>query len=160
MRKVACVWWVLVGLAGCRSTTEPESAEMIRPVAESSPVGEQSQPETLGDGLETLSNGGRYLVTCWIVPQPPGVNELFELVVEIKEAADPTSRVTDLELIADADMPEHGHGMNTRPEVQSLSNGRFLVQGMMFHMFGFWEIYLDITRHGVTERAQLELTLE
>ena len=31
---------------------------------------------------------------------------------------------------------------------------------MLFHMAGRWEIYFDITRGGITSRAQDEITLE
>ncbi len=57
-------------------------------------------------------------------------------------------------------MPEHGHGMNVEPKVTALGKGRFSVEGMLLHMSGRWELYFDITRDGVTSRAQDEITLE
>ena len=63
-------------------------------------------------------------------------------------------------LLADAAMPQHGHGMNVKPTVKSLGGGRFRVEGMLFHMPGSWELYLDLVRAGVLERAQGTVTLE
>lgn len=45
-----------------------------------------------------------------------------------------------------ADMPEHLHGMTTKPLVQETDiPGLYLVRGMNFHMPGYWEVTLDIT---------------
>jgi hypothetical protein len=44
----------------------------------------------------------------------------------------------------DADMPAHGHGINTTPEFELLENGRYRIDGMKLHMPGAWEIYFDL----------------
>ena len=41
-------------------------------------------------------------------------------------------------LRVDADMPAHRHGMNYKPTVQALGGGRFVAEGLMFHMPGRW----------------------
>jgi len=49
------------------------------------------------------------------------------------------------EIIVSADMPEHLHGMTTRPVTTAGSSpGHYKVDGMNFHMPGWWEITLDI----------------
>ena len=45
---------------------------------------------------------------------------------------------------ADATMPEHKHGMNYRPAITPLGDGRFRVEGMMFHMAGRWELAFEV----------------
>lgn len=45
---------------------------------------------------------------------------------------------------ADATMPEHRHGMNYRPRITSLGDGRFRVEGMMFHMAGHWQLVFEV----------------
>jgi len=45
---------------------------------------------------------------------------------------------------ADADMPAHKHGMNYRPTIKPLGNGRFRVDGMMFHMAGEWQLAFEV----------------
>lgn len=60
----------------------------------------------------------------------------------------------------DADMPEHLHGMNRVPRVSRQADGSFLVEGMLFHMPGRWNLYFDVHEAAIVERAQLELELE
>jgi hypothetical protein len=45
---------------------------------------------------------------------------------------------------ADATMPEHRHGMNYRPAITPLGDGRFRVEGMMLHMAGRWELAFEV----------------
>ena len=43
-------------------------------------------------------------------------------------------------------MPQHNHGLPTAPEVtRYLGEGRYLVEGLRFHMPGWWELRLDIS---------------
>jgi cytochrome c peroxidase len=57
-------------------------------------------------------------------------------------------------------MPGHEHGMNTRPRVQDLGDGKFRVRGMLFHMAGEWEISFDIAKGRVHERAVARMNVE
>ncbi len=63
-------------------------------------------------------------------------------------------------LRADAAMPQHGHGMNVAPTMKQVAPGTYRVDGMLFHMPGYWELYFDLAREGVMERAQGAVTLE
>lgn len=47
-------------------------------------------------------------------------------------------------LVVDADMPAHKHGMNYRPTVRSLGEGRFEAQGLLLHMPGRWRFLFDL----------------
>lgn len=44
----------------------------------------------------------------------------------------------------DASMPAHKHGMNYRPTIKPLGNGRFRIDGMMLHMAGQWEFAFEV----------------
>jgi hypothetical protein len=44
----------------------------------------------------------------------------------------------------DATMPEHRHGMNYKPSIAALGNGRFRVEGLLWHMSGRWEWRFDV----------------
>ncbi len=62
----------------------------------------------------------------------------------------------------DATMPEHRHGMNYRPSVKPLadgSEGRWRVEGLMFHMPGRWALQLDVQAAGRTEQLRDTITL-
>ena len=117
------------------------------------------------DGVRSIiSNDGAFRVAYVCAAEsgaktpsgPPPMNEPFVLQVSIF----PRGGQQATAMIVDAAMPEHGHGMNVQPRVTQLRPGRFVVEDMLFHMSGRWEIYFDITRDGVTSRAQDELTLE
>ena len=60
----------------------------------------------------------------------------------------------------DARMPEHRHGMNYRPTVAATADGRWVAQGMMFHMPGRWQLVFDVERGGRTERLATDVVLE
>ena len=54
------------------------------------------------------------------------------------ERADGTP-VDDATITVDGDMPQHGHGMPTQPQVtENLGNGDYLVDGLKFQMGGWW----------------------
>ena len=44
----------------------------------------------------------------------------------------------------DATMPAHRHGMNYRPVITALGNGRYRVEGLMFHMAGLWQLGFEL----------------
>jgi len=64
------------------------------------------------------------------------------------------------ELRADAGMPQHGHGVLRRMQVEDLGQGRFAVENVYLHMPGAWRVYLDVGRAGVFERVELELEVD
>lgn len=69
--------------------------------------------------------------------------------------------VTDAAIAVDGDMPEHRHGLPTRPRVtRHLGNGEYLVEGVKFQMGGWWVMDFDITAAGQTERARFNLQLK
>jgi hypothetical protein len=41
-------------------------------------------------------------------------------------------------------MPAHKHGMNYRPTIKPLGDGRFRIDGMMFHMAGQWQLAFEV----------------
>lgn len=71
------------------------------------------------------------------------------------------SPVTDAAITVDGDMPEHRHGLPTRPRVtRHLGNGDYVLEGMKFQMGGWWTIDVDISAGGRTERARFHLRLK
>lgn len=61
---------------------------------------------------------------------------------------------------ADATMPEHRHGMNYRPLITPLGDGRFRVEGMMFHMAGHWELVFEVEAGKETIRLTHDMQIE
>ncbi len=144
---------ILVGaaitLVSCASP--PEQA----PAVES-----QAQIKKPSQGHVIESNAGGYLVRFKPRPDPLLVNELCDLEVQVMRPNGSVIETDKVVLFADAAMPHHGHGMNVVPQVTSEDGDVFLVDGMLFHMPGRWELYFDITEDDVTERAQCVVFFE
>jgi hypothetical protein len=60
----------------------------------------------------------------------------------------------------DANMPEHRHGMNYRPEVTQISPGVYRAQGLLFHMPGRWDLTFDIVTGSAAQRLAATLHVE
>jgi hypothetical protein len=60
----------------------------------------------------------------------------------------------------DAQMPEHRHGMNYRPTIASRGTGRYVAEGLMFHMPGRWQLVFDVERAGQRTRLTSDVDLE
>ena len=103
---------------------------------------------------EIISLEKAYLVRYVILPGPITLNQPFSLELEVlsNETKQPVDEQT--KVFIDGRMPQHRHGMNTEPTVKQLGKGRYRVDGMRFHMPGRWVIHFDISRDGITERAQ------
>ena len=96
-------------------------------------------PKDLDYSRTRTSEGGLYRAT--IKPQgdsiPQGKLHRWSLHLETASGA-----VVDSATIAvDGGMPQHGHGLPTRPRVtRDLGNGDHLVEGMKFNMGGWWVV--------------------
>ena len=87
-----------------------------------------------------------------VVGAPIAVGSLFAIEVQLCPAGVVLAR-------ADATMPEHRHGMNYRPSVKPLGDGRWRVEGLLFHMPGRWDLQLDVRADGRSERLLDTITL-
>jgi hypothetical protein len=59
-----------------------------------------------------------------------------------------------------ADMPAHRHGMNYRASIQALGDGRFVAEGLMFHMPGRWRFIFDLGDGAQPVRVTREVDVE
>jgi len=128
-----------VSVAGCQPESYEEiSIEMTQPIR------------------EAITNEGNYTVLYVPNPSPVPLNEHFTIEVQVTPSAKDQKTI---EIEVDADMPAHGHGINTAPTIRNEGNGKFTVDGILFHMKGDWELYVDILDGPVRERAVFPLTL-
>jgi hypothetical protein len=64
-------------------------------------------------------------------------------------------------ITVDGDMPQHGHGLPTRPQVTgSLGNGDYQVDGLKFHMQGWWIVEFEIQAEGQSDTITFNLLLD
>jgi hypothetical protein len=91
---------------------------------------------------------------AWRIDGPPVANgRHFALLIQVCPAE---ARLTKV----DAGMPEHRHGMNYRPSLQALGDGRWRADGLMFHMLGRWELVFEAEAGGRRERLVDEVVLK
>jgi len=107
--------------------------------------------------LELESNGGQYLLSVEGADQL-GAREFHTLMVSVNCRP---ARCEKLDLRFTARMPEHGHGQNYAPQVSQVAPGRFSIEGVRFHMPGYWEVFLDLVdqESAMLERTQFSLEL-
>ena len=99
----------------------------------------------------------RYIVAYRTQPSKIAVGQHFavEFAVCPKEGQPAPEGVR-----VDGFMPEHNHGMNYRSVVKPQGKGRYLADGLMFHMPGKWHLIFEIRGAGVGERLTHAITLQ
>lgn len=100
-------------------------------------------PGDLDLSLRHASAQGRYLVQLEPPAATPALNQIHAWQVRLSA---PDGRpVRDARIAVDGGMPQHGHGLPTKPQVtRELPGGAYLIEGMKFSMTGWWEIKLAI----------------
>jgi hypothetical protein len=105
------------------------------------------EPALKGDGVRK-AEGKEYVVAWRADPPVLRVSEFF--AVDIAACSKSRAQVPT-HVRVDAVMPEHKHGMNYRPTVTAVGDGRFRAEGLLLHMPGLWEIKFDLRRAGASE---------
>jgi hypothetical protein len=108
---------------------------------------------------QVVSKDGGFRLTLQSQPAPLPLNELFEITVSVDASAAADTSSNPVWLRANAEMPAHKHGMNTRVIVEQLGDGRFVLKGLLFHMRGEWLITFDVAKGRVHEQAAIRVQL-
>ena len=68
--------------------------------------------------------------------------------------------VSDARVSIDGGMPQHGHGLPTKPRVtRELGNGDYLVEGMKFNMGGWWVVKFRVDSRAGNDTLVFNLSL-
>jgi hypothetical protein len=88
------------------------------------------------------SAGGRYVAT--LEPAKPLRPRQMQTVrVTVRDAEG--RAIDEAQISIDGGMPQHGHGLPTRPRVtRNLGDGIYEIEGVRFNMGGWWEFKLAI----------------
>ena len=106
-------------------------------------AGCMSAPSDLDVSLTRATADSRFVVTLQPPATPAAINQLHTWQVRLATPAG--APIAHARIKVDGGMPQHGHGLPTRPQVtQDLSDGTYLIEGMKFSMTGWWEIKLAI----------------
>jgi hypothetical protein len=126
-------------------------------------MGSVMSARAVADGLDMseirLSDQGAYKVTFTssIVPVP--VNQIHTWTIHVETTAG--QLLEQAEITVDGGMPQHGHGLPTKPQVtQDLGEGDYLVEGLKFNMPGWWEVKFHITNEGLNDSVTFNLVLK
>jgi hypothetical protein len=102
-----------------------------------------STPKDLDVSLEKQSAAGMYRVALVPPAQMPAINQMHSWTVKL--ATPDGTPVHGATFAVDGGMPQHGHGLPTRPRVtREVADGTYALDGMKFSMTGWWEVKLDI----------------
>ena len=116
-----------------------------------------AQPDPCSGQDDALrAQSSRYAVRFRTLPQP-AVGRHFAVVFAVCAAA---GAVEPDSVRVDARMPSHGHGMNYRPTVTALGDGRYRAEGLLFHMPGQWELIFVVRGAGASEHIRHTLVLQ
>ena len=115
-------------------------------------------PQDLDYSRTRNSEGGLYRAT--IRPQgdsiPQGRLHRWTLHLETS-AGTPVDSAT---LAVDGGMPQHGHGLPTKPRItRDLGNGDHLVEGMKFNMGGWWVVKFRVNATAGSDSLVFNLKL-
>jgi hypothetical protein len=80
--------------------------------------------------------------------------------VQVAIAAANGEPVQDAQIAVDGGMPQHGHGLPTRPRVtRHVGDGVYEIEGVRFNMGGWWEFKLSIGTAAGTDLVTFNLKL-
>lgn len=116
-------------------------------------------PPGLDYSTTRASENGAFRATIVPSAEPIPTNQIHNWTLRV-EMPDGTP-VEGATIAVDGDMPQHGHGLPTQPQVtQYLGDGEYLVEGMKFQMTGWWIVHFDIEGSGQSDRVQFNLMLK
>ena len=108
--------------------------------------------------MSAAAESNEFQVTFTTTVNPIAINKMHEWVLDIKTPDG--SPVTDSEIIIDRGMPAHNHGLPTNPKVtQNLGQGKYRVEGVRFHMSGYWEMRVSVKANGKEDTVVIALDL-
>ena len=105
-----------------------------------------------------LSDNGWYRVSYVASTSVIPINQMHRWTLHI-ETQD-GQLVENATITVDGDMPEHGHGLPTRPQMtEYLGNGDYLIEGVKFQMGGWWVMDFSITANHQSDQVHFNLLL-
>lgn len=104
---------------------------------------------------EGYTEQGSYYVVFETNPTPIPFKEYFDVTVGVFEDDTQTTLLSTVDVLVDATMPEHEHGMNVVPVHSLNEKGYTVASGLEWFMTGSWqmEFYVTPQSGGSTETA-------
>lgn len=157
---LGCAFWFASVAQGNQATGLSEAESQIPSRADLSEA-ESGIPTRAGvSATESRipSRAGHFQVTVSPDLEPLAINTIHRWAVEVLTAEG--APVPSAEITIRGGMPAHDHGLPTRPEATGyLGEGRYLIEGMRFHMAGYWEVILGIETDAQSDEVVIPLEL-
>lgn len=135
----------VLGATACQPMTMSHGSEVAPPPAREFGLG----PRSSAQGLYVAALQPRQ-------PMRPGRIQEIQVVVQDGQGR----AVDDATIAVDGGMPQHGHGLPTRPRVtRNLGDGVYELEGLRFNMGGWWELSLTIRGAAGEDRVTFNLEL-
>jgi hypothetical protein len=100
-------------------------------------------PPELDLSLTRATTEKKFVVALQPPAKPAAINQLHSW--QIKLTTPSGAPISNARFAVDGGMPQHGHGLPTRPQVTATPQaGIYLLEGMKFSMTGWWEIKLAV----------------
>jgi len=113
-------------------------------------------PLDLGRGTGLVVFSDHYMIAFRPDPSQIEVGMPFALIMNICTRNDQPAELVAME----AQMPDHPRGMDSRPTIIAGKDGRYRVEGLVFHMPGRWELNFDVRSGEETERLSHDILLK
>jgi hypothetical protein len=114
----------------------------------------QAQQEV---GQTWVSKNEHFKVMVESELDPIVINQMHSWTLQLQNAQG--QAVTDADLSLVGGMPAHNHGLATAPVIEPAGVGSYLLQGLRFHMMGYWELELTIDHAGISDIVLITLEL-
>ena len=138
----------------------------------------RDRPKALDLSTTVRSSGGFFSASYDIINSCAPLNTIHSWKLTLTERTG--LPLSGAEILVSADMPEHLHGMTTKPKAfeacglqvshtkqskvtvkskpsESSLLGQYQIDGMNFHMPGWWEVTLVVSRGGGRDLARFNL---
>ena len=109
-------------------------------------------------GLGPRTSGGGLYTATLIPTEPLRPRKLQTVQVAIADAAG--EPIQNAQVGIDGGMPQHGHGLPTRPRVtKQVGDGIYEIEGVRFNMGGWWQFKLAISTSAGSDIVTFNLSL-
>jgi hypothetical protein len=130
------------------TAASPRAAERVAPSVRATPV---------PGATETWSEKRLYRASYASSPSPVPLLALHAWTLTVTDAE--ARPVDDASITVLGGMPAHAHGLPTTPAVRGLGGGRYLVEGLKFHMPGAWVVAFRINARAGIDTANFAFDL-
>ena len=116
------------------------------------------RPEAAEFGVGPRTSANRLYVATIEPSRELKPRQMMSMLVKVTDSAG--APVQGATLTIDGGMPQHGHGLPTRPKMtRSVTAGTYEIEGVRFNMGGWWEFKVTIASERGEDTVTFNLSL-